>query len=220
MTRTGWVIGAAALALLAGCSKSEEKADVGTMIKPATATEPATLGAPKRKSGLWEQKVAMATFENVSQMCVDQASEKEMAAFGQQMNQESKCSEQHFSRRLDGSLEFTSVCPAGQGATMSTKGVIKGDFNSSYTMTATTVTTGSSMPQANGEHQMTMTATWKGPCPPEMKPGDIRIAGMPGRPAGATFNPTDMAKAGKAPSPEQLAELRKQAEAMKKQMGQ
>jgi hypothetical protein len=67
---------------------------------------------------------------------------------------------------------------------------------------------------------MTMTATWKGACPPEMKPGDIRIAAMPGMPRGATVNPADLAKAGQMPTPEQLEELRKLGRERMKQEAQ
>jgi hypothetical protein len=44
---------------------------------------------------------------------------------------------------------------------------------------ATTVTSGSSMPQANGTHAMELTATWEGPCPAGMKPGDMTLT-LPG----------------------------------------
>jgi hypothetical protein len=33
------------------------------------------------------------------------------------------------------------------------------------------------MAQANGTHDMEMTGTWEGPCPADMKPGDMLLPG-------------------------------------------
>jgi hypothetical protein len=33
------------------------------------------------------------------------------------------------------------------------------------------------MPEANGVHKMTLEATWQGPCPPDMKPGEVELPG-------------------------------------------
>jgi hypothetical protein len=53
-----------------------------------------------------------------------------------------------------------------------------------------------------------------------MKPGDIRLSGVPGMPAGATFNPAEMAKAGQMPSAAEMETLKARAQAMRKQAGQ
>jgi len=212
--RTACITGLSAAALLAGCSKPADKApDAASAAKPAASAAPVSLTAPKRKAGLWEQQMTTRGMQQTSSLCVDPASEGEMAVFGQQMAKETKCTQQSFNRRLDGGMEFTSTCPMGESGTITSKGVLTGDFNSSYKMEMTSTTTGASVEHMNGEHQMTLVATWKGPCPADMKPGDIRIAGMPG---GMTFNPTEMAKKGAMPTAAEMAELRKRAEAMRK----
>ena len=67
-------------------------------------------------------------------------------------------------------------------AAVTTTGKATGDFNSKYVIKATSVTTGSSMAQTNGTHEMEMTGTWEGACPANMKPGDMTL------PNGMTMN--------------------------------
>ena len=70
-------------------------------------------------------------------------------------------------------------------------------------------------PQMNGEHAMTLEATWKGPCPADFKPGDMEL------PGGMKINMLTMGARGPAPSggqpsAEQVAAMRKMIEAQKK----
>jgi hypothetical protein len=61
----------------------------------------------------------------------------------------------------------------GARGKVSTTGVIKGDFNSNYTVTMDSQITGSPTAQMNGDHKMTIAATWLGPCAPGQKGGDM-----------------------------------------------
>jgi hypothetical protein len=87
------------------------------------------------------------------------------------------CSKTAMSRGLDGSWSFSSVCNVGAGGKTTTSGVITGDFNSKYEMTAESTTEGASAPQMNGPHKMAMEAVWVGPCPAGFKPGDMELPG-------------------------------------------
>lgn len=215
-----WLTASVAACALTACSKPAEKA--AGEAKPASAAAPADLTMPKRKAGLWEQTMEMASaaggpgMHQVSTLCVDPASEGEMAAMGLQMSKDIKCTEQRVTRTATG-MEFSSVCPMGDSGTVASKGVMTGDFNASYKMDMVSTTTGAASEHMNGERRMTMTAVWKGPCPPDMKPGDIRLSGVPGMPAGATFNPAEMAKAGQMPSAADMEALKARAQAMRKQ---
>jgi hypothetical protein len=69
------------------------------------------------------------------------------------------------------------------------------------------------MPQANGTHKIAVEATWEGPCPGGMKPGDMEMPGgmrinvnedSSGRGPGG-FRP------GHVPSAAEIAKLRAQA---------
>lgn len=174
------LMGLSVLALSA-CQKNEEKAAAegeaaGPAAQaPANASAGAPAGPPARKPGLWTISTSTAGMTQEIRTCIDAATDKEMSAWGQQVSND-MCSKNEV-RPAAGGWAFESVCSMGQGGTMTTKGSATGDFNSRYVVKATTVTTGSSMPQANGTHDMTMTATWSGPCPADMKPGDMVMPG-------------------------------------------
>ena len=60
---------------------------------------------------------------------------------------------------------------------MTSDGTATGDFGSHYKVDVTSVTSGSSMAEANGTHKVSMEGVWKGPCPAGMKGGDMEMAG-------------------------------------------
>lgn len=217
MKMGAWIAGAAALALLAGCNKAEEKTasapEAGK--EAAVASTPETITAAKRKPGLWSHTTAVAGMNQTSKICIDEKTDAEFSAFGQKMAKDA-CSDQRMTRRLDGSIEFSSTCNLGAGGTVTSQGVATGDFNSRYQVKMTSTTTGAQMAQANGTRDMTLEAVWEGPCPADMKPGDIRIAGMPGMPNGVTINPSELARQG-GMTPEKMAQMKAMAEQMKKQ---
>jgi len=185
-----WLASAAALSMIAGCgdkSAPKEKADAAQgAAKDVTATVAAPVAPPHRKPGLWEQKVSMAGMNQVTRLCLDAAAEQKLSAFGQQATKD-MCAKTRMARRLDGAWEIASECDMGAGGKTVTTGVATGDFASAYKMEATTVTSGASAPQMNGEHKMVMEATWKGPCPAGFKPGDMEL------PGGMKFNMIEMA---------------------------
>jgi hypothetical protein len=174
------------------CQKAEEKAAAPAAgeADEAAAVQAAAPGArPARKAGLWEHSMQTMGVTQTSRLCIDSETDKNVALWGQQASAESGCEQNSFTPTAGG-YAFASVCPDGQGGKVTSRGTITGDFTSAYRMEATTTTTGSSIPQANGEMKMVMTAAWKGPCPEGMKPGDIQIS-IPGA---GTVNLNDMAK--------------------------
>ena len=237
--------GVAALALSA-CSKKTDTAATGTAA-PANATAPASssgpLGLPSRKPGLWEQTLTSDRLDRSGQglhqsvsMCLDAAFDQKMKIWGSQAGRSQSgkptCSEERINRHLGGGYDFHSVCAMGESGTITSDGQATGDFGSHYTVNVTSTTAGSPMAQANGVHKMSIEATWKGPCPADMKPGDMRMAGgMTINMAGGTpqieGGPSsgDLAKlraeamSGHVNQAD-IAKLRAQAEAMKKQAGQ
>lgn len=171
------------------CQRAEEKAAAPEGGETTTASTQAPGGRPARKSGLWEHSTEVMGVTQTARMCVDAASDQDIALWGQQASAETGCEQNTFTP-VAGGYSFVSVCPDGQGGKVTTKGTITGDFNSAYRMEATTSTAGSSIPQANATMKTVLTATWKGPCPEGMKPGDIQVA-LPG---GATINLGEAAK--------------------------
>ncbi|HLZ75841.1 DUF3617 domain-containing protein [Phenylobacterium sp.] len=246
MKRMVLVSGMAVLAL-AACSKKTDTAATGTAA-PANATAPASsgpMGLPSRKAGLWEQTLISDRSDKAGgdkgirqtiSMCLDAAFDQKMKLWGSQAGRSAEgkpnCSEERITQHLGGGWDFHAVCAMGESGTVTSDGQATGDFGSHYTVNVTSTTAGSPMAQANGVHKMSIEGTWKGPCPADMKPGDMRMGnGMTINMAGGT--PTmvggpggaDMAKiraeamSGHVDKAD-IAKLRAQAEAMRKQSGQ
>jgi hypothetical protein len=172
------ICGAAGLAL-AACSKKEAATPAaGGAAAPASATAAAPMlkTPPLRKAGLWTQTVTSSKTTQSIKMCLDEAVQKKMQLWGQSMAK-SDCKEQSITPHMGGGWDFHSVCNMGESGTVTSNGSATGDFNNHYTMTLTSTTAGSPMPQANGEHKTVIEATWSGPCPSDMKPGDMEMPG-------------------------------------------
>jgi len=162
-------------------------------IATLTALPAHALDLPARKAGLWEMKM---TFEGrnqpeqTSQHCIDAATDKQMNSVGGSMTRES-CSKQDI-RRVGDSIVVDSVCKIGD-ATTTSHAVVSGDFNSAYTVRATSKREGGravpGMP-ADGASNMTIEAKWLGACAAGQKPGDIIMAG------GRKINILDMQRMG------------------------
>ena len=164
-----------ALVSLAACGKSATTAGGSSSAAAPAASGPVSLSQfPARKPGLWQQVMAMDGPANGPgfKLCIDAASDAKMTAFARHMPG-SKCAPAQMTRNLDGSIGVTETCDMGASGKASTTGVIRGDFNSSYTETMDSQISGSPVAQMNGDHKMTITATWLGPCAPGQKGGDM-----------------------------------------------
>ena len=194
MKRTTMTFGAAAaVALLAlgGCGKKGEETTTVALVKPVPA---APTAPPSRKAGLWEQKISTAGMNQTIKMCLDESVEQKMKWWGSQgpKSGNSDCAEQSITPHAGGGWDFHSVCKMGESGTITSDGSATGDFGSHYKVDVTSVTAGSPMAQANGTHKTTIEATWTGPCPADMKAGDMEL------PGGMRFNTAD-AMSGKPP---------------------
>lgn len=170
--------------LLAGCQKNEDAAKTGETPQASAAAPAAPATPPKRKPGLWAQTVSTAGVTQTTKICLDEATESRMTPWGQQMS-DGMCA-RNVVTPTAGGWAFESECDMGQGGKTVTKGTMTGDFDSRLVMKAVSTTTGSSMPQADGTHEMEVTSVWEGPCPAGMKPGDMSL------PGGMTINMNQM----------------------------
>jgi hypothetical protein len=185
-----------ALVSLAACNKSAPSAgNTSAAVAPSVGgpAGPLTVDQiPHRKAGLWSQTMAMEggpAGPGAMQICVDDASEARSTVAAQNIPG-AKCATPQFTRNLDGSISFAESCDMGTTGKIQTSGTIKGDFSSSYTVTMSSTTTGSSMAAMNGVHNMTMTGAYVGPCGPGQKGGDIIMAnGMTIHPDAPTSGP-------------------------------
>jgi hypothetical protein len=188
-------LGLLAAASLNACSKKPGVPDKPNSPKPvveaAAPDKPLSAAAmPHRKPGLWAQ--TMTTSRGMSQetkLCVGPDTESKLTPWGQAMGK-SLCSRNAVSRTLTG-WKFESECDMGEGH-ISSHGEATGDFDGGYSMKITSVTSGSSMAQANGTHEMTLQAKYEGACPADMKSGDMTM-NMPGMKGGMKINVEQMA---------------------------
>jgi hypothetical protein len=206
------LVSAACVLALAACSKKPAGAPEAATgaAAPAVAAAPAAapMTPPERKAGLWEQKMSTAGMTQVSRICFSDEVNKKMTLWGQQ-GSEDNCTAKSVTPMLGG-WKFASTCNMGSGGTIVSSGEAKGDFGTHYTVDIKSSTTGAAAPQMNGEHAMTLEATWKGPCPADFKPGDMEL------PGGMKINMLTMGGSGAGPSAEQVAAMRKMIEAQKK----
>ncbi len=172
----------ASLLALGACQKKSETAAQTGEAAPAASAAPAAassasapLAAPRRKAGLWKQTVSSEGSTQTMTLCLDDATEAKMTVWGGQITRNA-CPKNDI-RPTAGGWSFESECDMGGGGKVATKGTATGDFASSYVVKATSVTTGSSIPSANGTADMEMTGTWAGACPAGMKPGDMTLPG-------------------------------------------
>lgn len=206
-----------AVLALAACGKKTETAATGTTA-PVTAAAPAApTGPPTRKAGLWTQTIATGQMTQTIKMCLDAAADAKMKWWGSsQQGKSANCSEERITPHLGGGWDFHSVCKMGESGTITSDGSATGNFGSSYKVEVNSVTSGSPMPQANGPHKITIEAVWNGPCPADMKGGDMELpGGMRVNVSGALSGARAMGAGGRMTSAD-IAKMRAQAMSMAK----
>jgi hypothetical protein len=189
----GWrhgILAVSAMALaLSACGKKpagEQAATAEGAARPATATAPAgPVTMPSRKPGLWKQTVTTSGTHQVSSICLDKAAEAKLAVWGAGASKD-VCQQNELSP-VPGGWAFKSTCDMGSGGKTTSHGTVTGDFNTRYKVQSESTTEGAGAPQMNGAHMMSLEAVWEGPCPADMKPGDMSL------PGGMKINMLDMA---------------------------
>jgi hypothetical protein len=175
--RRSLVVAFAALAGLSACHRRPAegpKPPAAPGSGPASAAAPAAL--PARAPGLWEQKVSSAGRSQTSRICLDKAVERRFTWWGQHAH-EGACSKAQITPRAGGGWDFASSCDMGADGKTSTKGTVTGDMARSYRLEATSTISGARAAEMNGTHAMTLEASWQGPCPAGMQPGDVILPG-------------------------------------------
>lgn len=153
----------ASLAILGGCGKP--------------ATDGASASVPSRRAGLWEQVLTRDGKPGRLgrlQVCIDPATDARFSAFGRHFSN-GRC-ERHISR--DGAVyRFTASCTRDNGATVKTSGVATGDFKQTYHVRSDINVSGASLEAMNGVHAIEINGRYLGPCPDDMRPGDVSLGG-------------------------------------------
>jgi len=161
----------------------------------ATAASAASLDdIPNRKPGLWEIRMMSADARippQTIQQCTDASTDADMRTTFSPMAKE-MCAQQTMQKTASG-YSIDATCNFhGIASTSHTE--ISGDFDSAYTVKVSTRSDDPSGVAQAGD--MTMNATWAGPCKDGQKAGDIIM------PGGIKMNVNDM-KALRALIPQQ-----------------
>lgn len=153
---------AVSLAAAAGCGKPTDG---------GVATAP-----PARKAGLWQQSLirdGQPGRLGGLKICVDAATDHKLSVFGRRFNQ-SNC-RRSVTRDPGGVYHFSSTCTLETGATAEAMGTASGDFGSSYTVHTEVNVSGAPIEAMNGMHEIKIQARYLGPCPTDMRPGDVYL---------------------------------------------
>jgi hypothetical protein len=155
------------------------------LLATLAAPDAAAVELPVRKAGLWEMKMLRPGApgpEMTMQHCTDETTDKAMSSSFSPASKD-MCSKQDIQKTAAGYVT-DSVCTVA-GVTMTTHSEIVGDFNSAYTVKATSHSQGG--PAAVPRDSTTaIEAKWLGACKADQKPGDIMM------PGGVKMNITDM----------------------------
>jgi len=163
-------LGAVAFIALAGCERKAGEAPA-----PAHGRVPAMV-APARRPGLWEQRVSNGDTLQVGRICLDPEVDRKLSWWGVQATADI-CARNLVTHRPDGRWQFSSVCDLGSGGTVTTSGIVSGDFTAHYQFRGQSSTVAAAVPHMNGVRPLTVDAAWLGPCPADMKPGDLSLPG-------------------------------------------
>jgi hypothetical protein len=139
------------------------------------ATSAFALDLPARKPGLWEVSMSFDGRNlppQITQQCLDAETDKMLNVMGNQMGGEI-CQKQDI-KQSGSAIVVDAVCEIA-GMKVTTHSEMTGDFNSAYTVKATSTTEGRANPiaGADGAMHMTIGAKWTGACAADQKPGDI-----------------------------------------------
>ncbi len=150
-----------------------------------TPTIASAVDYPTRKAGLWEMTMTMATGRTMTMtQCTDPSVDKDMITNANPSAQE-VCTRSELQKTAAGYASDAS-CKFG-AMSMTSHTEVSGDFNSAYTVNVKSHNSGApaGMPADNN---MTIAATWLGPCKADQTPGDIVM------PGGMKMNVKDMQK--------------------------
>jgi hypothetical protein len=131
---------------------------------------------PARKAGLWEQSLTRDGQPGrlgVLRVCLDAATDSKFAVFGRHFAK-GAC-QRSVTRTADGIYHFSSTCADADGATVKVMGTAAGDFATGYKVRSEVNVSGAALGSLNGMHEVDMTGRYLGPCPPDMRPGDVNL---------------------------------------------
>ncbi|HEY2706431.1 MAG TPA: DUF3617 family protein [Caulobacteraceae bacterium] len=138
---------------------------------PAASTPIAVAAGPQQAAGLWAQKVSDRRGVSVTRYCLDASAGSALASFDRNLG--NHCSRHDMAQAADGSWHFSTSCDMGAAGKVATEGVMRGDFQTHYTVEAHSQTVAATDAAANGPGRVMADVSRVGDCPSDMKPGDV-----------------------------------------------
>ncbi|HEY4124230.1 MAG TPA: DUF3617 family protein [Rhizomicrobium sp.] len=153
----------------------------------ASAAQALPMDFPARRAGLWDVTVNMQSMKipaRTNKMCIDAATDAKLMNLGV-ASKEAKCTSMNISG-MGSTRVVDSVCHLN-GGEQKNHIVMTYSGNSAYHMDMQSQFS----PPIAGKSQshITQDAKWIGPCPADMKPGDMMINGMKINMLGAMGHP-------------------------------
>jgi len=150
-----------------------------TLAAATPAAAQAVMEFPQRRTGHWEIRMTLQgpnpMPEQIVQTCIDGNTDRQMMQAGLAMSRD-MC--QRYDMRREGAdFVIEAACQMGPMRTTS-RTIISGDFNASYTVRTTGTVEGMPGVQGRQDTAMTHTARWvAAACPAGMSPGDMVMPG-------------------------------------------
>jgi hypothetical protein len=150
---------------------------VAVLVLAAVAGAPESQAHPKRRAGLWEVRSTGVDALGMppTRFCVGERTDSAGTHLDRSPGARGSCSLGEFVRSGEAWVA-ESVCREGR-ATVTSRAVATGDFESEYRIDTIVTHTG---PASAGrrEDREAVQARWLGPCEPDQRPGDLVIPGM------------------------------------------
>lgn len=137
---------------------------------------PAQAVAPARKPGLWLLSVMRDGKPGrlgAMKLCLDGPTDRRVGLIGRRFS--SGACRRTSAALPGGGYQFSASCPVDGGGSASIRGVAQGDFKTNYTVHAQVDMTGMALDPMNGRHAVEAAGRFLGPCPADMKPGDVSL---------------------------------------------
>jgi len=163
---------------VSACQKPKPK-PVAIVTKPLPP-KPLPQDLPLRKEGLWDFQVSEDGSSDAPrsfQICLDANIEAHLGIMGFDLSKD-RCDKNGATQNPDGTWAILSVCHVMPQGQTSYSGTIKGDYETSYSMSLRAQTIGAASPQMNRIAQYSLNAKRLGECKSGQEPGDMTESGV------------------------------------------
>ena len=159
---------------LASCDKAGPTGPARTGEGPSLSAE----SLPKPRPGLWRQALShdarAVPMMGAMQICMGAGTDGRRSILGEHAA-DPLCNSA-VSRTSGGDYQVNSTCKLGKGGVVASRATAQGDFNAAFSVHVDSEISGAPFGPMNGHHTTDIQSQYLGPCPGDMKPGDVALA--------------------------------------------